>query len=98
MEIKEIDNPTPLAKWFAGCEKCGKVVVGSTKDQVVYNMARHVDSKICKARAFELRVQEVLPPRTPGYQSPVSEKEDKAVSKEIDKLSSKDENTSEVKQ
>lgn len=97
-DIREVENPTPFAKYFAGCSKCDKVILGSTKDQVIYNMARHIDSKICKSRSFELRVQAALPPRTPGYQSPVSQKEDAAVSKIIDKMDELSDKTEKTKQ
>jgi len=47
------------------CKKCGKVIFGSTENQVVFNMGLHQAGKSC----FEQRVQNELPPRTPDYSS-----------------------------
>jgi len=71
-DIQEMENPTERSKFFASCPRCKKIVVGSTKDQVLYNMGTHIGSKLCKSREFEMRVQDPLPPRTPGYVSPKS--------------------------
>ena len=69
MEIKEIKNGSRFEKYYTKCPACNKVIIGSTKDQVIYNLATHKDSKSCKKKAFEDRVTKTLPPRTPGYVS-----------------------------
>lgn len=68
-EIKTLDKPIGENKFYAECSKCKKVVLGRTETQVVYNMSTHFNSKLCKKRSFEQRVQAALPERTPGYSS-----------------------------
>ena len=65
VKVTKITKVVEKDVFEATCPKCGKVIQGSTENQVVFNMGLHQSGKSC----FEQRVQNVLPPRTPGYSS-----------------------------
>jgi len=69
MEIKKIKIQHEKEVYATTCQTCGMVVTGSTENQLTVNFARHKVGKECKRRTFEKRVQDALPPRTPGYSS-----------------------------
>lgn len=50
METKviKITKETQVTYYVAECKKCGKEIIGSTENQVLFNLNLHKDSKRCK--------------------------------------------------
>ena len=70
VKVNKIKKIVEKDVFEATCPKCGKIIEGSTENQVVFNMGLHQSGKSC----FEQRVQNVLPQRDPNY---VSQKDNK---------------------
>jgi len=72
--MKELITKQTKEVFEAVCNSCGKKIQGSTKNEVVYNLAIHKNSSVCKKLRLEKRIRDALPPTTPGYISPKSNK------------------------
>ena len=70
--MKELITKETKEVFEGVCGLCGKRFQGSTKNEVIYNLGAHRNSKACKSAKLVKDVQDGLPPRTPGYVSPKS--------------------------
>ena len=50
------------------CTKCNEVISGKNPNDVVINLASHIDNQECKSKTLVRRIQSPLPEKTPDYE------------------------------